>query len=70
VVAGAQKVKFAVVISANTEWKTIKKRFPQEKYLPSPWGEYFFCPVNSGKGTENIQTQSPEIVSPIKSKVN
>ncbi len=36
------KIKFAVIISANMEWKTTKKLFPNEDYLKSPWGEYFF----------------------------
>jgi len=50
----AQKTKFAVVISANTEWKTVKKRFPHEKYIPSPWGEFFFTPIPAGKTKEKI----------------
>jgi adenosylhomocysteine nucleosidase len=52
--AAAQKQNFAVVISANTEWKTVKKRFPQEKYMPSPWGEYFFTDIPVGKRKENV----------------
>ncbi len=36
------KIKFAVIISANIEWKATKKLFPGEKFYPSPWGEYFF----------------------------
>ncbi|HLZ17290.1 MAG TPA: 5'-methylthioadenosine/S-adenosylhomocysteine nucleosidase [Cyclobacteriaceae bacterium] len=38
---GQTKVKFAVIISADIEWKTVKRIFPNEKFLPSPWGEYF-----------------------------
>jgi adenosylhomocysteine nucleosidase len=48
----APKVRIAVVISANTEWKTVKKRFPDEKYFSSPWGEYFYtdkCSKNKEK---------------------
>lgn len=37
-----QKVKYAVIISANTEWKAIKKIYPSETTKTSPWGEYFF----------------------------
>ena len=36
------KVKFAVIISANIEWKATRKLFPNEKFSTSPWGEYFF----------------------------
>jgi len=52
--ATAQKTKFAVVISANTEWKTVKKRFPHERYMPSPWGEYFFTSISTGKSNEKV----------------
>jgi adenosylhomocysteine nucleosidase len=52
--ATAQKTKFAVVVSANTEWKTVKKRFPHEKYFPSPWGEYFFTDIPYGKSNEKV----------------
>jgi adenosylhomocysteine nucleosidase len=45
----SRSVKFAVVISANTEWKSVKKRFPGETYLKSPWGEYFITPIATGK---------------------
>lgn len=41
-VAGQSKIKFAVIVSANIEWKATKKIFPNEKYSTSPWGEYFF----------------------------
>ena len=36
------KVKFAVVVSANMEWRATKLVFPNEKFTSSPWGEYFF----------------------------
>jgi adenosylhomocysteine nucleosidase len=36
------KIKFAVVVSANMEWRATKLVFPNEKYSTSPWGEYFF----------------------------
>jgi adenosylhomocysteine nucleosidase len=52
--AFSQKTKFAVVISANTEWKTVKKRFPQEKYMPSPWGEYFYTLISAGNRMEKV----------------
>jgi adenosylhomocysteine nucleosidase len=37
--------KYAVLISANMEWESVKKNYPNEKLLPSPWGEYFFKDV-------------------------
>jgi len=36
------KLKFAVIVSANIEWRATKLVFPNEKYSTSPWGEYFF----------------------------
>src|SRR6267154_665502 len=36
------KIKFAVIISANIEWKATKQLFPGEAFFKSPWGEYFF----------------------------
>jgi adenosylhomocysteine nucleosidase len=54
IAVSAQKTKFVVVISANTEWKTVKKRFAKEKYLPSPWGEYFYTSIAAGKSNEKV----------------
>ena len=42
-------VKFAVVVSANAEWKAVKKIFPSEKYTGSPWGEFFVTEVAQEK---------------------
>jgi adenosylhomocysteine nucleosidase len=39
------KVKIAVVISANAEWKVVKKIYQNVSYLKSPWGEYFFTNI-------------------------
>src|SRR5690348_3708254 len=36
------KLKFAVVISANIEWKATKELFPNEMISTSSCGEYFF----------------------------
>jgi len=40
--AAQSKIKFAVVVSANMEWRATKLVFPNEKFISSPWGEYFF----------------------------
>lgn len=37
-----ERIKYAVLISANMEWKSVKKNYPNEKLQSSPWGEYFF----------------------------
>lgn len=37
----SSKRDIVVLISANAEWNVIKEVFPQEKYLSTPWGEYF-----------------------------
>lgn len=38
----AQNLKYAVIISANMEWRAIKKYYPDEDYKESVWGEYFY----------------------------
>jgi adenosylhomocysteine nucleosidase len=40
-----KKNKYAVIISANMEWKALKKVFPKENFKNSPWGEYFYKKV-------------------------
>jgi adenosylhomocysteine nucleosidase len=40
-----RKNKYAVIISANMEWKAVKAVYPDEKYQNSPWGEYFYKKV-------------------------
>jgi len=40
------ETKYAVIISANMEWKAVKKIFPKEKYQNSIWGEYFYKKIN------------------------
>jgi adenosylhomocysteine nucleosidase len=42
-----RKNKYAVIISANTEWKALKKVYPKETYQNSPWGEYFYKKVQN-----------------------
>lgn len=44
--AFSQNVKYAVVISANMEWKSVKKNLPGENYQNSEWGEFFFKNIN------------------------
>jgi adenosylhomocysteine nucleosidase len=36
------QTKYAVIISANMEWKAVKKIFPTETYQKSVWGEFFY----------------------------
>ena len=38
--------KFAVVVSANAEWKAVKSGFPNARIENSPYGECFFEPVD------------------------
>jgi adenosylhomocysteine nucleosidase len=37
-----ERIKYAVLVSANMEWKSVKKNYPNEKFQSSPWGEFFF----------------------------
>jgi adenosylhomocysteine nucleosidase len=48
VLAGAVRAKdprFAVLISANAEWRVVKPLFASATTLTSPYGEYFFANV-------------------------
>ena len=38
-IAFCNKVKYAVIISANMEWKAVNKIFPKENIKKSIWGE-------------------------------
>lgn len=49
VFAQTQKTKYAVIISANMEWKAVKKAYPNENYQPSTWGEYFYKDIAGQK---------------------
>jgi adenosylhomocysteine nucleosidase len=40
------QLKYAVLISANMEWKSVKKNYPSEKMQASHWGEYFFKSIS------------------------
>lgn len=42
--------RVVVLISANAEWKVIRSLFPNEKYQPTPWGEFFQTTIESAKG--------------------
>lgn len=49
--AQAQKVKYAVAISANMEWRALKKIWKNEKWQKgSPYGEYFFKKIKTKSG--------------------
>jgi len=37
-----RKQKYAVIISANMEWRALKKVYPEENFQKSVWGEYFY----------------------------
>jgi len=41
--------KILVLISANAEWKVVKSIFPNEKYEPTPWGEFFETEIKTSK---------------------
>jgi adenosylhomocysteine nucleosidase len=45
----AQNPKYAVVVSANMEWKAIKKSYTDENYQKSVWGEFFFKNIANQK---------------------
>jgi adenosylhomocysteine nucleosidase len=46
-VSCVRKNRYAVIISANMEWKALKKVYPEENYQNSLWGEYFFKKVQN-----------------------
>jgi adenosylhomocysteine nucleosidase len=41
----AADLNFAVLISANAEWRVVKPLFPKAELLTSPYGEYFFAEI-------------------------
>jgi adenosylhomocysteine nucleosidase len=41
----AQDLHFAVLISANAEWRVVKPLFPTVSMQTSPYGEYFFTDI-------------------------
>lgn len=43
------KIKYVVLISADMEWRVIKKLYPNEIYKPSIWGEYFETKIENQK---------------------
>jgi adenosylhomocysteine nucleosidase len=45
-IAFSQEVKYAVIISADMEWKAVKKQLPEEHYQTSVWGEFFFKKIH------------------------
>ncbi|MGD1842388.1 MAG: hypothetical protein ACFB0B_16080 [Thermonemataceae bacterium] len=45
----AQQVEYAVVVSANMEWKAVKKAYPNEQYQSSVWGEFFYKEIAQQK---------------------
>lgn len=47
IVTQAQDLKYAVIISANMEWRAIKKYYPEEAYQESVWGEYFYKTIEN-----------------------
>ena len=44
-----RKNKYAVIISANMEWRALKKYYPKENYKESIWGEYFYKEIHNQK---------------------
>jgi hypothetical protein len=48
------ETKYAVIISANMEWKAVKKIFPKEKYQKSIWGEYPNPPSKDGENSLRV----------------
>lgn len=46
-----ETVKYAVAISANAEWRALKKIWPQEKWqADTPYGEYFHKKIRTSSG--------------------
>src|ERR1700722_5536337 len=42
----AEDLHFAVLISANAEWRVVKPLFPAASMQTSPYGEYFFTDID------------------------
>jgi adenosylhomocysteine nucleosidase len=48
--AKKDSAKIVVLISANAEWRVVKSVFPNEKYQPTAWGEFFETEIETAKG--------------------
>jgi len=48
-ITGQKDLKYAVIISANMEWKAVKKFYPKQDYQKSVWGEYFYTKIGDKK---------------------
>jgi adenosylhomocysteine nucleosidase len=48
--AAAAEPRFAVIVSADAEWKAVRPLFPEARMARSPYGEYFFAET----GDENV----------------
>ena len=42
--------EIVILISANAEWRIVKMVYPNEKFEPTPWGEYFKKEIVTSKG--------------------
>lgn len=42
--------RIVVLISANAEWKVVRSVFPNEKFQPTPWGEFFQTQIETKNG--------------------
>jgi adenosylhomocysteine nucleosidase len=38
--------RYAVIISANAEWRSLNKVWPGQQHQDSPWGNFFFRDIN------------------------
>jgi adenosylhomocysteine nucleosidase len=41
------QLKYTVIVSANVEWRALKKIYPDENLQTSPWGEYFYKNISN-----------------------
>jgi adenosylhomocysteine nucleosidase len=49
-----KSIKFAIVISANAEWKIVQQVYPNANYEKSVYGEYFYQKINLKDKSEEI----------------
>jgi adenosylhomocysteine nucleosidase len=43
---GSKNPRYAVIISANAEWRSLNKLWPGQQQQDSPWGKFFFRDIN------------------------
>ena len=45
----SKSLRYAVIISANAEWRSLNKLWPGQQLQDSPWGKFFYKEINGNR---------------------